>query len=73
MIIALQEDVRATNDELAVLLTGLGFGAERIDMTQDLAIDQFDQWTNPRGPMRVCTSCFRVPETEFDAELQRVA
>ncbi len=56
MIVALQENVRATNDQLATLLTGLGFGAERIDMTQELAIDQFDQWTNPRNAALVPSS-----------------
>ena len=74
MFVTLQENTRPNTvpaDELTVLLTALGFGADAPDVELDLMIDRFDQWTNPQGPARTCPSCFRVPD--MDAELERVA
>lgn len=55
MFIALQETVQATvaNDDLSVLLSGLGFDS---DVETELAIDEFDQWTNPRNAVLIPSS-----------------
>lgn len=57
MFIALQETVRAnvatTHDDLTVLLAGLGFDS---DVETELAIDEFDQWTNPRDAALIPSS-----------------
>lgn len=51
MAITLQDDIREIahpgTDELTELLAGLGFDAARLDLELELAIDRFDQWTNP--------------------------
>jgi hypothetical protein len=41
-----------TND-VDVLLSGLGFDAE---LASELAIDEFDQWTNPRDAVLIPSS-----------------
>jgi hypothetical protein len=64
------EDVRPVTDTLSELLTGLGFDAKRLDNELDLAIDQFDQWTNPRGAVLI-PSCGLWDGK--DIELERVA
>lgn len=56
------------NDTLNDLLTGLGFGAEP---ELDLAIDRFDQWTNPRGTVLATITTGMFLDT--DAELARAA
>jgi hypothetical protein len=74
VIIALQETVQETvrpaTYELTELLAGLGFDAERLDSELELAIDRFDQWTNPREAALVPSSS-RWHAT--DIELERVA
>lgn len=42
-----QEIAHQTTDELTELLADLGFDAARLDLELELAIDRFDQWTNP--------------------------
>lgn len=49
-----QENTRPATDELTELLAGLGF--DRPDVETELAIDRFDQWTNPRHAMLVPSS-----------------
>ncbi|WP_326468916.1 hypothetical protein [Actinophytocola sp.] len=39
------------------LLAGLGFDDERSAGELDVAIDRFDQWTNPRAAVALCTCC----------------
>jgi hypothetical protein len=72
MNITLQEtvqNVRPVTDELTELLVGLGFDAERLGTSMDLAIDSFDQWTNPKG---VALSCLTSGMwTTSDAELEQ--
>jgi hypothetical protein len=65
-----QENVRPATDELTELLAGLGFGADRLDSELELAIDRFDQWTNPRNAVLI-TSSGIAPN--MDIELERVA
>ncbi len=50
-------NVRA-NDTLSQLLAGFGFDLERLDGQPELAIDRFEQWTNPRGTVLTCTSSY---------------
>lgn len=50
----LQENSRPVTDELTELLAGFGFDADRLDV--ELAIDRFDQWTNPRQAILVPSS-----------------
>ncbi|HET9138396.1 hypothetical protein [Actinophytocola sp.] len=45
------------------LLAGRGFDDERCDNKVEVAIDRFDQWTNPRGAVALCT-CSRWLATE---------
>ncbi|TDV53628.1 hypothetical protein [Actinophytocola oryzae] len=56
MNITLQETVQNTlpGNDVNVLLTGLGFGADLLDI--ELAIDEFDQWTNPRNAALIPSS-----------------
>ena len=53
------EAVRPVNETLTQLLVGLGLHAEQLDSPLELAIDQFDQWTNPRNTdtVRLCPTC----------------
>jgi hypothetical protein len=51
------EDVQSVT-KVTQLLARLGFDDERLDATVELAIDRFDQWTNPRGAMLIpSTDC----------------
>jgi hypothetical protein len=74
MSVALQEimpeNIRPATDELTELLAGLGFDADVRDVELELAIDQFDQWTNPRDAVLVNSSGI-WPGT--DVELERAA
>src|SRR5690242_15419333 len=74
MFVALQEirpeDTRPATDELTELLAGLGFDTEMQDVELELAIDRFDQWTNPRDAALVPSSGIW---TGTDAELERAA
>lgn len=65
------ENVRPVHTTLNELLSGLGFGADPHSVELDLAIDRFDQWTNPTGTVRATLPCGMWPET--DVELERVA
>jgi hypothetical protein len=65
-----QENTRPATEALTELLAGLGFGADRLDVETELAIDQFDQWTNPRNAMLVPSSGIWHGT---DLELERVA
>ena len=51
-----QENTRPVTYELTELLVGLGFDADRLDGEAELAIDRFDQWTNPRQAILVPSS-----------------
>jgi hypothetical protein len=64
MFITLQETVQET-DEVAVLLAGMGFDG---DVETELAIDEFDQWTNPRDAALIPSSGIYTGD-----ELERVA
>jgi hypothetical protein len=74
MSVALQEimpaNVVPATDELTELLAVLGFDADVRDVELELAIDQFDQWTNPRDAVLVNSSGI-WPAT--DVELERRA
>lgn len=61
------EDARPVTN-LTNLLAGLG--VEHLDSQPELAIDRFDQWTNPPGAVLACT-CSLFFGT--DAELDRAA
>lgn len=56
MLETVQENTRPAADELTELLAGLGFGADQLGVETELAIDRFDQWTNPRNAMLVPSS-----------------
>lgn len=64
------KNVRPADQTLNELLNGLGFGAERHGSELDLAIDKFDQWTNPTGTVRATLPCGVWHDTD---ELERVA
>jgi hypothetical protein len=66
-----QENNRPATDALTELLAGLGFGADRLAAGTELAIDRFDQWTNPRHAMLVPSSSSNL--NDLDAELVRAA
>jgi len=72
MFITLQETVEANvataTDEFDVLLAGLGFDAGRLDLELELAIVQFDQWTNQRDAVLLNT----CGDYETDNEPERV-
>ncbi|HYQ66899.1 hypothetical protein [Actinophytocola sp.] len=74
MSVALQEimpvNMPPATDELTDLLAVLGFDADVRDVELELAIDQFDQWTNPRDAVLVNSSGI-WPGT--DVELERRA
>jgi hypothetical protein len=63
-------NVRPAGETLNDLLSGLGFGADPQSGELDLAIDRFDQWTNPRGTVLTCVTSGMYTETD---ELERVA
>jgi|tagenome__1003787_1003787.scaffolds.fasta_scaffold17854406_1 hypothetical protein len=64
------ENVRPVTDELTELLAGLGFDAGVLDVELELAIDQFDQWTNPCDAVLVPSSGIWQGT---DVELERAA
>lgn len=66
-----QELARQTTDELTELLADLGFDAARLDLELELAIDRFDQWTNPVATT-MKTSCGNWPDTDDETEPGRV-
>lgn len=63
-------DVRSI-DTLSQQLAGFGFDLERIDGQSELAIDRFEQWTNPRGAVLACSCTGYWPGT--DVALDRAA
>lgn len=67
MSITLQDNVQQiahqTTDELTELFAGLGFDFARLDLELELAIDRFDQWTNP-VETSMKTSCGDWPEDD---------
>jgi hypothetical protein len=65
------KNVRPANETLNELLSGLGFDAEHQGTDLDLAIDRFDQWTNPRGTVLATITTGMFLDT--DVELERVA
>jgi hypothetical protein len=67
-----QENVRPATDELTELLAGLGFGADRLDSELELAIDRFDQWTNPLGA-GMFSSCGDWHDTDEETESERAS
>lgn len=62
------EDARPVTQTLTNLLAGLG--VEHTDSQPELAIDQFDQWTNPPGAVLACTCSLWFGT---DVELDRAA
>lgn len=70
--ITVNDNVRPVTDLLTQLLAGLGFDAEQLDGQAELAIDRFDQWTNPRGQVSVCATTITTG-FETDIEFERVA
>lgn len=51
-----QENVRPATIELTDLLSDLGFDGAALDFELDLAIDQFDMWTNPHDASMMFSS-----------------
>ena len=72
MSVALQEimpeHMRPATDELTVVLADLGFDAETLDIEFELAIDQFDVWTNSRDAAMLTSS----GDYDTDEEPERV-
>jgi hypothetical protein len=61
MSTTMSQDVHSVT--VLTLLAGLGFDDERCDSKLEVAIDRFDQWTNPRAAVALCT-CSRWLATE---------
>jgi hypothetical protein len=76
MSITLQDNVQEiapeTTDELTELLAGLGFDAARLDLELELAIDRFDQWTNPLEA-GMFSSCGDWHDTDEETESERAS
>lgn len=50
-----QENVRPATNQLTELLSDLGFDGAALDIELELAIDQFDMWTNPHDAVMLNT------------------
>ncbi|MFL6123647.1 hypothetical protein [Actinophytocola sp.] len=72
MFVTLQEimpeNMRPATDELTEVLAHLGFDAETLDIELELAIDQFDMWTNQRDAVLLNT----CGDYDTDEEPERV-
>ncbi len=66
MSITVNDDVHSVT-KVTQLLARLGYDDERLGSTVELAIDRFDQWTNPRAAVVMCT-CSRWSAAEVAFE-----